>query len=50
MFTDAEREDYIFHKLIRLAGKYGEKISADRFDEIVKTFDVVWFDSSKPVR
>ena len=37
MFTDAEREDYIFHKLIRLAGKYGEEISADRFDEIFKT-------------
>ena len=37
MFTDTEREDYIFHKLIRLAGKYGEEISADRFDEIVKT-------------
>ncbi|MDU3491403.1 MAG: hypothetical protein E7F56_01930 [Limosilactobacillus fermentum] len=37
MFTDAEREDYIFHKLIRFAGKYGEEVDADRFDEIVKT-------------
>lgn len=37
IWTDTEREDYIFHKLIRLAGKYGEEISADRFDEIVKT-------------
>ena len=34
MWTDTEREDYIFHKLIRLAGKYGEEISADRFDEM----------------